>query len=215
VQAVAELGFIVVHIDAMGTNLRSKAFHDTWYGNMGDNGIADHVAALKQLAARYPFIDLNRVGIYGHSGGGFASTDAMLRYPDFFKAAISSSGNHDNRTYYYGWGERYEGLLTRDTLRKTDNYENQANYLQAEHLTGKLFLIVGDMDDNVPPANTIHMIDALVKANKSFDFLLMPDRAHGLTQEPYVIRRSWDFWVRNLLGKEPPANYTIAPPPQP
>ncbi len=214
VQAVAELGFIVVEVDAMGTNLRSKAFHDAWYGNMGDNGIPDHIAAIKELAASRPYMDLARVGIYGHSGGGFASTDAILRYPDFFKAAISTSGNHDNRTYYYGWGERYQGLLRRDTLRKTDNYENQANYLLAGNLRGKLFLITGDLDDNVHPAMTIRLVNALIAANKSFDFLIMPDRDHNLTQEPYVIRRSWDFWVRNLLGKEPPVDYAITPPPR-
>ncbi len=215
VQAVAELGFIVVHIDAMGTNLRSKAFHDTWYANMGDNGIPDHITAIKQLGASRPYMDLTRVGIYGHSGGGFASTDALLRYPDFFSAAVSTSGNHDNRTYYYGWAERYQGLLERDTLRKSDNYENQVNALLAKNLRGKLFLITGDMDDNVHPAMTINVANALIKANKSFDFLIMPDRDHGLTQEPYVIRRSWDFWVENLLGEEPPEDYRVAPPPAP
>src|SRR6185295_8342995 len=111
------------------------------------------------------------VGIFGASGGGFASTDAMFRYPDFFKAAVSSSGNHDNRTYYYGWGERYQGLLVRDTVRKTDNYENQSNAALAKNLKGKLLLIHGDLDDNVHPAMTLQVVDALIKANKSFDLL--------------------------------------------
>jgi dipeptidyl aminopeptidase/acylaminoacyl peptidase len=212
VQAVAELGFIVVSIDHMGTPLRSKAFHDFYYANMGDNGLPDHIAAIKQLAARTPQMDLEHVGIYGHSGGGFASTDAILRYPDFFKVAVSTSGNHDNRTYYYGWGERYQGLLVRDTLRKSDNYENQVNYLLAKNLKGKLFLMHGDMDDNVHPAMTIQVADALIKANKSFDLLIVPNLDHGLTQEPYVIRRSWDFFVRNLRGEEPPAAYELRKP---
>ena len=152
VHALAELGFIVVHIEAMGTNFRSKAFHDTWYGNMGDNGIPDHIAALKQLGARHSFIDLDRVGIYGHSGGGFASTDAILRYPDFFKVAVSSAGNHDNRSYRNTWAEKYQGLLEKDEATGKDNYENQVNYLLAENLKGKLLLVHGDMDDNVHPA---------------------------------------------------------------
>jgi len=213
VEALAQLGFIVVEVDAMGTNLRSKAFHDTWYADMHDNGIPDHVTAIKQLAARYRFLDLNRVGIYGHSGGGFASTDAMLTYPDFYKVAVSSSGNHDNRSYYYGWAERYQGLLVRDTARKTDNYANAANKTYVQNLKGKLFLIHGDMDDNVHPANTIQMVDALIKANKSFDLLIYPDRNHGITQEPYLIRRTWDYFVQNLLGAVPPKDYQIAPPP--
>ncbi|MGD8276411.1 MAG: DPP IV N-terminal domain-containing protein [Gemmatimonadota bacterium] len=213
VQAVAELGFIVVSVDHMGVNLRSKAFHDAWFGDMGDNGIPDHIAAIQQLAARHPYLDLDRVGIYGHSGGGFASTDALLRYPDFFKVAVSTSGNHDNRTYYYGWAERYQGLLVRDTLRGTDSYSNQSNPEIANNLKGKLFLIHGDMDDNVHPAMTLQVVNALIKANKSFDLLIVPDVDHGVTQIPYVIRRSWDFFVENLLGAEPPDNYTIAEPP--
>ncbi len=213
VQALAELGFVVVELDAMGTNLRSKAFHDTWYGNMHDNGIPDHVTALKQLAARYRFLDLDRVGIYGHSGGGFASTDAILSYPDFYKVAVSSSGNHDNRSYYYGWAERYQGLLVRDPARHTDNYASAANKNYVRNLKGKLFLIYGDMDDNVHPANTVQLVDALIKANKSFDLLVYPDQNHEITQEPYLIRRTWDYFVQNLLGETPPRDYAITPPP--
>ncbi len=215
VEALAQLGFVVVEVDAMGTNLRSKAYHDAWYANMHDNGIPDHVTAIKQLAARYPFLDLDRVGIYGHSGGGLASTDAMLSYPDFYKVAVSSSGNHDNRSYYYGWAERYQGLLVRDTTRHTDNYASAANKSYVKNLKGKLFLIHGDMDDNVHPANTIQMVDALIKANKSFDLLIYPDRNHGITQEPYLIRRTWDYFVQNLLGATPPHDYDITPPPTP
>jgi dipeptidyl aminopeptidase/acylaminoacyl peptidase len=157
---------------------------------------------------------MDRIGIYGHSGGGFASTDAILSYPDFYKVAVSMSGNHDNRSYQAAWGEKYQGLLVRDTLRKTDNYENQVNYLKAKNLKGKLFLMHGDLDDNVHPASTIQVVNALIAANKSFDLLILPDRAHAVHQEPYVIRRTWDFFVKHLLGVEPPENYEISPPPQ-
>ncbi len=214
VQALAELGFIVIQVDHFGGNKRSKAFHDLWYGNLGDNGIPDHVTAVKQLGARHAYIDLERVGIYGHSGGGFASTDAILTYPDFYKVAVSMAGNHDNRSYQSGWGEKYQGLLVRDTLRGTDNYINQVNYLKAKNLTGHLFLMHGDLDDNVHPANTIQVVNALIAANKSFDLLVLPDRAHAMHQEPYVIRRTWDYFVRYLMGVEPPKNYEIAPPPR-
>ena len=213
VQALAELGFIVIEVDHFGGNKRSKAFHDLWYANMGDNGIPDHVTAIKQLGVMHHYIDLDRVGIYGHSGGGFASTDAILSFPDFFKVAVSLSGNHDNRSYQAAWGEKYQGLLVRDTVRKTDNYENQVNYLKARNLRGKLFLMHGDMDDNVHPANTIQVVNALIAANKSFDLLILPDRAHAIHQEPYVIRRTWDYFVKNLLGIEPPKDYEISPPP--
>lgn len=215
VDALARLGFVVIEVDAMGTNLRSKAFHDSWYADMHDNGIGDHVAAIKELASRHRYLDVNRVGIYGHSGGGFASTDAMLMFPDFYKVAVSSSGNHDNRSYYYGWAERYQGLLARDTLRKTDNYAAAANKTYAKNLQGKLFLIHGDLDDNVHPANTIQLVDALIKANKTFDLLIYPDQNHGLTQEPYLIRRTWDYFVQNLAGLTPPKDYQIAAPPPP
>jgi dipeptidyl aminopeptidase/acylaminoacyl peptidase len=213
VQALAELGFIVVEIDALGNTARSKALYTQWYGNMGDNGLPDHVAALQQLAARIPQMDLSRVGIYGHSGGGFASTDALLRYPDFYKVAVSTSGNHDNRTYYYGWGERFQGLLTRDTVAKTDNFAAAANKTLVKNLRGHLLLIHGDMDDNVHPAHTIQMVDALIKAGKPFDMFIVPDATHDLTQHPYVIKRTWDYFVTHLLGEQPPADYVIAPPP--
>ncbi|HEV8365408.1 MAG TPA: DPP IV N-terminal domain-containing protein [Gemmatimonadaceae bacterium] len=214
VQALAELGFIVVEIDALGNTARNKAVYTTWYGNMGDNGIPDHVAAIKQLGTRFRWMDLSRIGIYGHSGGGFSSTDAMLRYPDFYKVAVSTSGNHDNRTYYHGWGERFQGLLVKDTLRGTDNFAAAANKTIAGNLKGKLFLIHGDLDDNVHPAHTLALVDALVKANKTFDMLILPDATHDLTGNVYVIRRTWDYFVEHLMGARPPADYTIAPPPQ-
>ena len=210
-RAIAELGFIVVEIDHLGTPLRSKAFHDNYYGNFHDNGLPDHVAAIKQLGARYPWMDLDRVGIYGHSGGGFASTDAMLTFPEFFKVAVSGAGNHDNRSYNIYWAEKYQGLMKRDSVRKTDNFETSANKTYAKNLQGRLLLMHGDMDDNVHPANTIQLINELIKANKDFDLIVAPDRAHGLN-EPYFIRRRWDYFVRHLAGKEPPREYEIKRP---
>ncbi|MGE0555028.1 MAG: DPP IV N-terminal domain-containing protein [Gemmatimonadales bacterium] len=212
VQALAALGFIVVSIDALGNTARSKALYATWYGRMGDHGVPDHIAVLKQLAQRIPQLDLERVGIYGHSGGGFASTGALLQHGDFYKVAVSTAGNHDNRTYYHGWGERFQGLLVRDTVKQTDNYAAAANRTYAGQLDGKLFLMHGDLDDNVHPAHTIGLVDALIKANKSFDLLIVPDADHDLTQHPYVIRRTWDYFVEHLLGAKPPANFAISKP---
>ena len=209
--ALAELGFIVVQIDHMGTPGRSKAFHDSYYGNFIDNGIPDHIAVIKQLAVTHPYIDIERVGIFGHSGGGFASTDAMLRFPDFFKVAVSSSGNHDNRSYNIYWSEKYQGLLRRDTVSRNDNFTAAANKTYASNLRGKLLLMHGDVDDNVHPANTLQLIDELTKANRSYDLVWAPNRGHGLN-EPYFIRRRWDYFVQWLLSETPPENYQITPP---
>jgi dipeptidyl-peptidase-4 len=210
-QALAELGFIVVEIDGMGNPLRSKKFHDAYYANMGDNTLPDQVGAMKQLAERYPWIDIDRAGIYGHSGGGFATADAMFRYPDFFKVGISESGNHDNREYEDDWGERYQGLLTKDG-NKT-NYDDQANQNLAKNLKGHLLLAHGTLDDNVPPYNTLLVVDALVKANKDFDLLMLPNQRHGYgNASNYMTRRRWDYFVRYLMGAEPPPNYELRPP---
>jgi len=208
--ALAQLGFVVVQIDHLGTPHRSKAFHDNYYGNFIDNGIPDHIAVIRQLAARHPFIDLDRVGIYGHSGGGFASTDAILRFPEFFKVAVSGAGNHDNRSYNIYWAEKYQGVMETDSTG-TDNFEASANKTYAANLEGKLLLMHGDMDDNVHPAMTVQVIDELIKANRDFDLIWAPDRAHGLN-EPYFIRRRWDYFVRHLLGAEPPPQYEIVRP---
>jgi dipeptidyl-peptidase-4 len=207
-QALAELGFVVVAIDGMGTPGRSKAFHDAYYGRMGDNTIPDQVAGMRELAARYPFIDIARVGIWGHSGGGFATAAAMFREPDFFDVGIAESGNHDNRNYEDDWGERYQGLLVRQG--ETDNYAAEANQAHAAKLKGKLFLAHGAMDDNVPPYNTLLVADALVKANKDFDLLILPHARHGFgTDANYMMRRRWDYFVKHLLGAEPPHEYRI------
>jgi dipeptidyl aminopeptidase/acylaminoacyl peptidase len=210
-QALAELGFAVVEIDGMGTPWRSKKFHEAYYGNMGDNTLADQVTGMQQLAARYPWIDINRAGIYGHSGGGYAAAGAMFRYPDFFKVGISEAGNHDNRNYEDDWAEKWQGLL-HSNGDGTTNYDNQANQLVAKNLKGKLLLAHGTMDSNVPPSNTLLLVNELIKANKDFDLLLLPNRSHGFGNEPYMVRRRWDYFVQNLLGAEPPHEYQMKPP---
>jgi len=211
-QALAELGFVVVEIDGTGNPTRSKKFHDAYYANMGDNTLPDQVSGMKQLAARYSYIDIDKAGIYGHSGGGFATADAMFRYPDFFKVGISESGNHDNRDYEDDWGERYQGLLKKNP-DGTTNYDDQANQNLAKNLKGHLLLAHGTMDTNVPPYNTLLVVDALIKANKDFDLLMLPNQAHGYGSEAnYMTRRRWDYFVRYLLGAEPPKNYEMRPP---
>ena len=214
-QALAELGFVVVEIDGMGTPWRSKKFHEAYYGDMGDNTLPDQVTGMKQLAQRYSFIDIDRSGIYGHSGGGFAAADAMFRYPDFFKVGISEAGNHDNRVYEDDWGEKWQGLLEKKS-DGTTNYDSQANQNFAKNLKGKLLLAHGTMDNNVPPYNTLLVVNELIKANKDFDLLLLPNRNHGFGNEPYMVRRRWDYFVRYLLNGEPPQGYELrTPPPTP
>ncbi|GGH15320.1 S9 family peptidase [Pedobacter zeae] len=205
-QALAELGFIVVVIEGTSNPDRSKSFHDMSYGNMAENTLPDQIAAIRQLSAKYP-IDTTKVGIWGHSGGGFATAAAMFRYPDFFKVGISESGNHDNRNYEDDWGERYNGLV------ENSDYEAQANQNYAKNLKGKLMLVHGLMDDNVPPYNTLLVVEALEKANKSFDLVIFPNSAHGYgTYSPYMMRRRWDYFVQNLLGAEPPKDYQMKGP---
>lgn len=208
-QAIAELGFIVVSIDAMGTPMRSKSFHAAYYGNMGDNGLPDQITGMNQLAKKYPWIDIDRAGIYGHSGGGFAAADAILRYPDFFKVAVSESGNHDNRIYEDDWGEKWQGLL-KTNADGTSNYDNQANQLLAKNLKGHLLLAHGTLDGNVPVNNTLILVKELIAANKDFDLILFPNRAHGYGSDGlYMIRRKWDYFVRYLLGAKPPKEYSF------
>jgi dipeptidyl aminopeptidase/acylaminoacyl peptidase len=211
-QALAELGFIVVEIDGMGTPWRSKKFHEAYFGNLGDNTLPDQVTGMKQLAQRYPWIDIDRAGIYGHSGGGYATAGAMFHYPDFFKVGISEAGNHDNREYEDDWAEKWQGLL-KTNADGTTNYDNQANQLVAKNLKGHLLLAHGTMDNNVPPYNTLLVVNELIKANKDFDLLLLPNRNHGFGAEAYMVRRRWDYFVRYLLGAEPPVGYELESPP--
>lgn len=206
-QALAELGFVVVVLEGTSNPLRSKSFHDMAYGNMAENTLPDQVAGIRQLASEYGYIDTNRIGIWGHSGGGFATAAAMFRYPDFFKVGIAESGNHDNRNYEDDWGERYVGLETKDAAG-TSNYEAQANENYAKNLKGKLMLAHGMMDDNVPPSNTMLVIEALEKANKDYDLVIFPNSRHGYGQYSfYMMRKRWDYFVKNLSGKEPPKDY--------
>ncbi|MGI4979033.1 MAG: DPP IV N-terminal domain-containing protein [Janthinobacterium lividum] len=206
--ALAELGFIVVSIDGMGTPWRSKKFHEAYFGDMGDNTLPDQVAGMKQLAAENPWIDINRAGVWGHSGGGYATADAMFRYPDFFKVGWSESGNHDNRNYEDDWAEKWLGL---DDATTKKAYDDQANQNIAKNLKGKLMLVHGTMDDNVPPSNTLLVVDALMKAGKDFDLLMVPNAHHGYAdQAPYIARRRWDYFVTNLAGGTPPKEYKMS-----
>jgi len=214
-QALAELGFIVVAIEGTCNPLRSKAFHDQCYGNIAENTLPDQITGMQQLARKYPYIDINRVGIWGHSGGGFATAAAMFRYPDFFKVGISESGNHDNRNYEDDWGERYIGLLAPQEDGKT-NYEAQANQVYAQNLKGKLLLAHGLLDDNVPPYNTMLVVDALTKANKDYDLMVFPNSRHGYGEFTYYMtRRRWDYFVRHLMGATPPHEYELKAKPDP
>ena len=210
-QSLAELGFVVVCIDGMGTPSRSKSFHAFYYGNLGDDTIPDQIAGMKELAAKYPFIDIARAGIYGHSGGGNATVSAMFHFPDFFKVGIAESGNHDNREYEDDWAEKWAGLEVKNP-DGTSNYDSQANQNYAANLKGHLFLMHGTMDNNVPMNNTLLVVDALIKANKDFDLLMIPNAAHGYgSAGQYVTRRRWDYFVRYLAGDVPPYEYSMKP----
>ena len=211
IESLAELGFIVVCVDGMGTPGRSKGFHDALFGDLADNTIPDQVAGIKELAARYPWIDADRVGIYGHSGGGAATAAAMFHYPDFFKVGISESGNHDNRVYEDDWAEKWIGLMKKNA-DGTTNYDSQANQNSAKNLKGHLLLMHGTMDDNVPPNNTLLVVDALIHANKDFDLLMIPNAKHGYgAASNYVTRRRWDYFVKYLANGVPPREYQMKP----
>ena len=211
-QALAELGFIVVCIDGMGNPGRTKAFHDAHASKpeeMGDDTIPDQVSGIKELAAKWSWIDADRVGIWGHSGGGNATVSAMFHFPDFFKVGIAESGNHDNRDYEDDWDERWAGLEKIGADGKS-NYDAHANQNYAANLKGKLLLAHGSMDDNVPPNNTLLVVDALIKANKDFDLIIFPNAHHGYAEaSQYMMRRRWDYFVKNLAGGVPPAQYQM------
>jgi dipeptidyl-peptidase 4 len=208
-QSLAELGFVVVCIDGMGTPWRSKTFHEAYYGNLGDNTIPDQVSGMKDLAAKYPWIDLNLVGMYGHSGGGNATAAAMFHYPDFFKVGIAESGNHDQRDYEDDWAEKWSGLLVKNP-DGTTNYDSQANQNFVKDLKGHLLLAHGTMDNNVPLNNTLLVVEALIKANKDFDLLIIPNVAHGYAEATqYMTRRRRDYFVKNLAGNIPPHEYEM------
>ncbi|HEX6324162.1 MAG TPA: DPP IV N-terminal domain-containing protein [Vicinamibacterales bacterium] len=202
--ALAQLGFIVIEVGNRGGNpSRSKWYHNYGYGNLRDYGLADKKAAIEQLARRHAFVDASRVGIYGHSGGGFMSTAAMLVYPDFFKVAVSSAGNHENNIYNRWWSEKHHGVKeTEDKDGKVKfEYDIARNSQIAKNLKGRLLLIHGDIDNNVHPANTLRLVDALIKANKRFDMLMVPGKRHGFADAgDYVFWVRADYFARHLLG---------------
>ncbi len=210
--ALAQLGFAVVEIDAMGTPRRSKEFQDTYFHDMGKQALPDQVSGIKDLASRNPWMDLERVGIWGHSGGGNATAASMFDYPDFYKVGIAESGNHDNRNYEDDYYEKYLGLLE-IKHNGTTNYDDQANQLVAKNLKGKLMLAHGLLDDNVPPSQTFLVVDALEKANKDYDLVVFPRAHHGYGDMTYyMMRRRWDYWVTNLMGATPPHEFKLVPP---
>ena len=210
-QSVADLGFVVVCINGMGTPFRSKSFHDAYAStakDLADGTIPDVIAGIKELGAKYAWMDTTRVGIWGHSGGGNGTVIAMFHYPDFFKVGIAESGNHENRIYEDDWDEKWGGLVTVDKDGKS-NYDAQANEDFAKNLKGKLLLAFGTSDDNVPPNNTLLVVDALNKANKDYDLIVFPNAPHHYPQAQYMTRRRWDYWVKNLAGGVPPVNFPI------
>mgnify|MGYP005691499743 FL=1 len=194
---MAELGFIVVQIDGMGTNNRGKAFHDVCWKNLGDSGFADRILWMKAAAKAYPQMDLTRVGIYGGSAGGQSTLRGLLAHGDFYKVGVADCGCHDNRMDKIWWNEQWMGWPI------GDHYQEQSNVTQAHRLQGKLFLIVGELDRNVDPASTMQVVDALIKADKDFDLLVVPGGGHGVGSRRYGMRRTRDFFVRHLLGVEP------------
>jgi len=202
-QAVAELGFIVVMIDGRGTTGRSRAFHEHSYRNLG-GAFEDHVAMIEQMAATYPYMDTRRVGIFGTSAGGYAAAHAMLVHPEFYKVGVTISGDHDARLDKAWWNELYQGYPV------DKDYVEQSNVTMAGRLEGRLLIEHGDVDDNVHPVGTMRFVDALIKANKSFDMLFVPNMAHG-EKSHYLARRRWDYFVEHLLGVEPPKNFEVKP----
>ena len=201
-QSIAELGFIAVMVDGRGTTGRSRAFHEYSYRNLGGS-FEDHVEMIKQMAAKYPYMDIARVGIYGTSAGGYGSAHAILAFPDFYKVCVSISGDHDARLDKAWWNELYQGYPL------GPDYAEQSNVTMADRLKGRLLLVHGDIDDNVHVVETMRFADALMKANKNFDMLIVPNMYHGEGGNPYLVRRRWDYFVQNLLGVTPPEGFQV------
>ncbi|MEX2982946.1 DPP IV N-terminal domain-containing protein [Streptomyces sp. C36] len=205
-EPLAALGFVVIALDGRGTPGRSKSFHDASYGHLADAGcLADHVAALRQLARTRPWMDLDRVGSFGHSGGGFAAARAMLDFPEVYKAGVALSGSHDARHFNLGFVETYDGADNPEAWARTSNVD------LADRLAGKLLLVHGEMDDQVHPHHTLRLADRLFAADKDFELLIVPGAEHTFIDcLSYVRKRCWDFLVRELMGAQPPA-YRPAP----
>jgi len=204
IDRLAQFGFVVITLGNRGGHpSRSKWYHNYGYGNLRDYGLADKKYCAEQLAAKNKFIDISKVGIHGHSGGGFMSTAAMLVYPDFFKVAVSSAGNHENNIYNRWWSEKHDGV--KEVKDKKGNitfeYDIDKNSELAKNLKGKLLLVTGDIDNNVHPGNTIRMANALIKANKRFDFMIMPGQRHGFgDMTEYFFWRMGDYFSKYLIG---------------
>lgn len=204
VDRLAQFGFIVITVGNRGGHpARSKWYHNYGYGNLRDYGLEDKKVVIEQLAAKYPFINMDKVGIHGHSGGGFMSTAAMLVYPDFFKVAVSSAGNHENNIYNRWWSEQHHGVL--ETISEkgdtTFKYSIDKNSEVAKNLKGHLMLVTGDIDNNVHPGNTLRMVNALIRANKRFDMLMLPGQRHGFgDMTEYFFWRMGDYFTRHLIG---------------
>ena len=201
-QSLAELGFVVINVSVRGSSpLRGHDFYCYGYGNLRDYPLPDTRHVVQELASRYPFIDLDRVGIYGHSGGAFQTVAAMLTYPDFFKVGVAASGNHDNNIYIQWWGETFHGVTA-----ETDNVDHRTrfhthiptNMELADRLQGDLLLITGDMDRNVPPSSTYRMAHALIQAHKRFDFFILPGKDHGVMDDYYLNLIRY-YFVEHLL----------------
>lgn len=206
----AALGFVVVEIDGRGSALRSKSFQD--YARRSGEAVFvdDHAVAIKQLAETRPWMDLDRVGITGHSAGGYGAARALLARPDLFSVAVSSCGNHDNTVNHAWWGEKFFGSS------ESFDFNEQSNASLAGNLQGKLFLIHGDADDNAVPHGTMRLVDALIRANKDFDLLIVPNAGHaGVLLNGYWVRKRWDYLVQHLMGETPPDGYQVADTPLP
>ena len=201
-QSVAELGFVVVMVDGRGTTGRSRAFHEFSYHNLGGS-FEDHVAMIQQMAAQNPYMDVTRVGIFGTSAGGYGAAHAILAFPDFYKVCVSISGDHDARLDKAWWNELYQGYPV------GPDYAEQSNVTLADKLQGHLLIVHGDIDDNVHVVETMRFADALMKANKDFDMLIVPNMYHGEGGNLYLVRRRWDYFVKYLLAVTPPANFEI------
>jgi dipeptidyl-peptidase 4 len=212
-ESFAQLGFVTLVMDGRGTPMRSKTFQDYMYNNMQEFALEDHVAVLKALSADRPYMDLARLGVIGHSFGGFAAMKAILGYPDFYKAAVASAGPYDMYGMYpldaFFAPPTFADQPDGHGAHQPNNWGNVDLTQQAASLRGKLLIAYGDLDENALPAITARMVSALINANKEFDLIYLPNRSHSFSSEPYFIRRTWDFFVRNLMGAEPPKDYTF------
>ncbi len=214
-ESFAQLGFVVVMMDGRGTPMRTKAFQDYMYNNMAEFALEDHVAAIRQIAAARPYMDLTRLGVFGHSFGGFTSMKAILGYPDFYRAAASSAGPYDMYAMYPLDAFFKPPVFKDGSPTPTSVSDHPRNWGEvdltrfADRLKGDLLLAYGDLDQNAYPEAATRMINALIAANKEFELIYLPNRSHAFVDEPYFIRRRWDFFVRKLENAEPPRDFAF------